>query len=71
MHNQGKGILRRCGITGLVILKTELDAKIVLAERVWKDKGERRHFKCRYYNHYHLTQIDHKADEGVELTLSR
>lgn len=52
--------LRRCSISGLVIFDSELDAKIVLAKRVWKDKGEKRYFPCR--NHFHLT-----AQDGIKV----
>ena len=38
-----------------VIFKTELDAKIALASRVWKDKGEIRYYRCEIGNHWHLT----------------
>lgn len=33
----------------------ELAAKIALAERVRKDKGEIRYYACNFGNHYHLT----------------
>lgn len=52
--------LRRCGISGLVIFDTELDAKIALAKRVWMDKGEKRYFSCR--KHFHLTSQDQRSD---------
>lgn len=45
--------LMRCNRTKLVIFHTELDAKIALASRVRKDKGEKRFFRCG--NHFHLT----------------
>lgn len=38
-----------------VIFRTELDAKIALADRVWKDKGEVRYYKCERGRHWHLT----------------
>ncbi len=37
------------------IFHTELDAKIALAGRVWKDKGEIRYYRCEIGNHWHLT----------------
>lgn len=43
----------RCNRTGKVIFATKLDAKIALATRVWKDKGEVRYYPC--YGHWHLT----------------
>lgn len=45
---------RRCNRRGLVIFDTELDAKIALAERIRKDKGEAHYFQCG--NHYHLSR---------------
>lgn len=45
---------RRCNRQGKVIFATELDAKIALAHRVWKDKGEKRYYYCPG-GHYHLT----------------
>lgn len=45
--------LRRCRTTHLVIFDTELEAKIVLAHRIKRDKGEIRYFHCG--DHYHLT----------------
>lgn len=48
----------RCNRAGnKVIFKTELDAKLALAERVWKDKGEIRCYKCPHRNHWHLTSM--------------
>ena len=44
-----------------VIFKTELDAKIALASRVWKDKGEVRHYKCEIGNHWHLTSQEKRS----------
>ena len=38
---------------GLVVFPDELGAKIALAGRVARDKGEIRYFKCG--NHFHLT----------------
>lgn len=44
----------RCNRAGKVIFPTEIDAKIALATRVWKDKGEKRYYRCPN-GHYHLT----------------
>lgn len=62
----------RCGKQNKVIFPTELDAKLALATRVWKDKGEVDYylcdFKCRaakYKEHYHLTS--QKFDRGHEV----
>ena len=48
---------RRCSKTGKVIFRDEIDAKIALAARVWKDKGEVRYYPCKVgkSTHYHLT----------------
>lgn len=46
-----------CGHRRKVIFVTELDAKMALARRVWKDKGEKRYYECRFGGklHWHLT----------------
>lgn len=51
---RGAVLVRKCR-TGKVAFRDELAAKIALARRVWKDKGERRTYKCKFCNHYHLT----------------
>lgn len=56
---------RRCNISGLIIFETELDAKIALARRVWKDKGEKRYFACR--NHFHLTAEDQRTEPRIKV----
>jgi hypothetical protein len=38
-----------------VAFPDELDAKIALAERIRKDKGEVRHYQCNFGPHFHLT----------------
>ena len=38
-----------------VIFHTELDAKIALAGRMAKDKGEIRYYQCELQKHWHLT----------------
>lgn len=38
-----------------VIFHTELDAKIALAPRIAKDKGEIRYYRCEIGNHWHLS----------------
>ena len=45
--------LKRCNRTGLVIIYDEIEAKLVLAKRWNRDKGETGYFKC--VDHYHLT----------------
>jgi hypothetical protein len=57
---------RHCNRSGKVIFRTELDAKIALAERVWKDKGERRYYPCQ--EHFHLTSQEKKAVGAGSLT---
>lgn len=47
--------LYRCSETNLVILWDELEAKIILAQRQHRDKGEIRYFACK--GHYHLTSM--------------
>lgn len=44
-----------CNRAHKVIFHTELEAKIALARRVWKDKGEQRPYFC--HGHYHLTHM--------------
>ena len=39
-----------------MILQDELQAKMVLASRLARDKGEKRYFACG--NHYHLSATD-------------
>lgn len=46
----------RCSRSGLVIFNTELDAKMALAWRMGKDKGEKRYFRCG--KHFHLTAME-------------
>lgn len=49
---------KRCSRTGKVIFQTELDAKIALAPRIRKDKGEQRYYPCLFrgrVEHFHLT----------------
>ena len=50
---------RRCPKTGKVTFHDELSAKIALARRVWKDKGEQRYYPCTVgkETHYHLTSL--------------
>jgi len=53
---------------GKVIFRTELDAKIALSSRVWRDKGEKRAYKCELGDHWHLSSQD--ADPGRRMTAS-
>jgi hypothetical protein len=50
-----KMVRKRCNRTNKVIFYTELDAKIALASRVWRDKGEVRFYGC--HGHFHLTSM--------------
>lgn len=56
-------MLRR-GRCGLVIFHTELDAKIVLARRMWMDRGEKRTFRCPKCGGgiWHLTAEDDRIE---------
>ena len=56
--------LKRCPQTKLVILKDELEAKVVLAYRQNRDKGEKRYFRCG--DHYHLTSQEIMPDHLKE-----
>lgn len=49
--------MKRCSKTGKVIFDSDLEAKIALARRVWKDKGEVRYYHCSM-GHYHLTSME-------------
>jgi hypothetical protein len=53
-------VAKRCKKYGKVIFETELDAKIALARRVWKDKGEVRYYPCHAEKkpHFHLSSWD-------------
>lgn len=62
-HRKNRKPLRRCNKTGLIIFPDELEAKIVLARRVWKDKGEKRTFPCG--NHFHLSADDRSLEDGM------
>jgi len=61
--------LRRCNRAGKVVFETELDAKIALASRVWKDKGEKRYYPCPN-GHFHLTSQE-KGEGRQALTPQR
>jgi hypothetical protein len=51
----------KCRRTGKVIFREEIEAKIALSRRVWKDKGERRYYPCKFGKHYHLTSEEQKV----------
>lgn len=55
-----RGQQRRCNRTGKIIFDTELDAKLALATRVWKDKGEVRYYPC--LDHFHLSSMAKNGD---------
>lgn len=57
-----------CNRAGKVIFPSELDAKIALAERVWKDKGEVDYYPCT--GHWHLTSQKRNRGHGGALTSS-
>ena len=48
-----------------VSFPTELDAKIALASRVWKDKGEQRFYRCRFGRHFHLTSMSQEEYDSA------
>lgn len=50
--------MKKC--RGKVIFKTELDAKMALAWRIRRDKGEKRYYRCELGNHFHLTSQDRR-----------
>lgn len=68
MIRKKRKTLRRCNRTGLVILFSELDAKIVLAQRKYRDKGEVRYFECKSGNHFHLTSMPENETSSESLT---
>lgn len=49
--------MEHCNRARKITFKTELEAKIALAERVWKDKGEIRAYRCKFRKHWHLTSM--------------
>ncbi|MCA1807240.1 MAG: hypothetical protein LC687_05255 [Actinobacteria bacterium] len=55
-HRASRKKLIRCSHTGLVVFNSELEAKIVLAHRIRRDKGEIRYFSCG--DHFHLAATD-------------
>lgn len=48
-----------CNTELKVIFRSELDAKIALSARVWRDKGEIRYYPCK--NHFHLTSQEKRS----------
>ena len=59
---------RICNRVHKVIFFTELDAKLALAQRVWKDKGEVDYYPC--HGHWHLTSEERNRGHGGWLTRS-
>lgn len=51
---------RRCP-TGKRALRTELDAKIALAEVRWRDKGQQRYYRCGLCKTWHLTSQEKRV----------
>lgn len=47
--------MKFCNRAHKVIFENELEAKIALAERVWKGRGEVRYYSC--HGHFHLTSM--------------
>ncbi len=48
--------------SGKIRYKDELGAKIALASRAARDKGEKRYYTCNLCNGYHLTSQDQKTE---------
>lgn len=55
---------RRCWRGNKVIFATELDAKLALAQRVWRDKGEVDFYPCPN-GHYHLTSQPRRRGHDI------
>ena len=53
--------MTRCNRTGKVVFKDEIAAKLALAVRKRKDKGELRTYQCPHQNHWHLTSQEKQA----------
>lgn len=47
--------------TGKMRYRDELDAKIALARVRWKDRGEKRCYRCPLCRGWHLTSQERKA----------
>jgi hypothetical protein len=58
------------GRCGKVIIPNELDAKIILARLVWKDKGQSRAYECKIcWGHiWHVTSQDPDPDRNEKKT---
>lgn len=51
--------------THKVPFRSELDAKMALARRVWKDKGETRYYHCEFCRRWHLTSQEQRSDKAA------
>lgn len=53
------------GKCGKIIIRDELDAKIILARLVWKDKGQSRAYECSVcYGHiWHVTSQEQETEK--------
>lgn len=51
----------RCRVTHKDRFPNELEAKIVLAKLKWKDKGQKRVYRCHMCKGYHLTSQEQKS----------
>lgn len=58
---------RRCNRAGKVVFETEVEAKLALARRVAKDKGEVDYYPCPN-GHFHLTSQKRNRGHGGWLT---
>jgi len=45
----------KCRRTGKLRYHDKLEAEIELAKLVWKDKGEKRTYRCHYCHGFHTT----------------
>lgn len=48
----------KCRKTGKIRYHDALDAQIALAKLVWKDKGEKRTYRCHFCRGFHTTSQD-------------
>lgn len=55
----------RCNRTHKVQFYSELDAKIALAGRRFRDKGEKRAYRCGFCRGWHLTSQELNKGQAV------
>lgn len=61
------------GKCGKVIIRTELDAKIILARLVWRDQGAFRAYECNicYGNVWHVTSQEQRTEKKTRMIAPR